>query len=545
MARFDVAMDGSPAVVRLSGLRNNAVQPRRSVEQFAMRYKGELMIGFWKYLIPQPKVLFATSELGPLIKTGGLADVSASLPAALAQLGCDIRVVMPGYGAVLRQVPSARSLCRVRLGPYEVEILETTVSTGFPVLLVCSPTLFGREGDPYLGPDGRDWDDNADRFALFSRAVAWLAEQDQWGGRPNILHLNDWQTGLVGAFLAGGTPGPCIVFSIHNLSYQGLFDFDTFSRLGLPMQLWSYDALEFHGQLSFIKGGIGFADGLTTVSPTYAREIQTPDYGAGLDGLLRFRSQRLQGILNGIDTEVWNPARDRLIPSQYDAERLAAKAGNKAALQQEFGLVPGKQPLFAMISRLVHQKGVDLLVEALPTLLELQGQLVVLGSGDAAWQQVLQRAADAHAGQVGFNGSRDERLAHLVEAGADIFLMPSRFEPCGLNQMYSMRYGTVPIARRTGGLADTVTPIDDGLGKATGFLFDEPSGPALARTMRTALRLYRNPDVWQRLQRNGMATDFSWHVSAERYLALYRDLLTSAEIAGLDTDGRASPNTNR
>jgi starch synthase len=502
------------------------------------------MIGFWKYLIPRPRVLFATSELTPYIKTGGLADVSASLPAALAGLGCDIRILLPGYGHVLRQFPAARPRFQARLEPYDVQILETTTGSGLPLLLVCCHELFGREGDPYLGPDGHDWDDNADRFAVLARAIVWLSLHE-WEGRPNIVHLNDWQTGLAGALLADVPDRPSVVFSIHNLSYQGLFDHETFTRLSLPGRLWSHEGLEFHGSLSFIKGGIAFADALTTVSPTYAEEIQLPAHGAGLDGLLRHRAARLFGILNGIDAREWNPATDPHIPAPYDAERLDAKAMNKSALQREFRLTPGPQPLLAVIARLVPQKGVDLVLDAIPALAEMQCQLVILGTGDGAWQQALRNAAQKYEGQVACASSRDERLAHLIEAGADMFLMPSRFEPCGLNQMYSMRYGTVPIVRRTGGLADTVVPVHDGLARGTGFVFADPTAAALTAAVREALRFFRKPDVWRRIQINGMLRDFSWHASAEEYLALYRDLLTSAEIASLDAVGQSRPHTSR
>jgi starch synthase len=501
------------------------------------------MIGFWKYLIPRPRVLFATSELAPYIKTGGLADVSASLPAALAGLGCDIRILLPGYGPVLRRFPAARPRFQVRLEPYDLEILETTTGSGLPLLLVRCPQLFGRDGDPYLAPDGHDWDDNADRFALLARTIVWLCERE-WDGRPNIVHLNDWQTGLAGALLADVPDRPAVVFSIHNLSYQGLFGHETFTRLALPAHLWSHEALEFHERLSFMKGGIVFADALTTVSPTYAEEIQMPDHGAGLDGLLRHRAARLHGILNGIDTDEWNPATDPHIPAPYDVERLDAKAINKAALQREFGLTPGPQPLLAMIARLVPQKGVDLVLDAIPALVEMQCQLAILGAGDGAQQQAFRDAAQNYAGQVAYDSSRDERLAHLIEAGADMFLMPSRFEPCGLNQMYSMRYGTVPVVRRTGGLADTVVPVHDGLARGTGFVFGDPTAAALSGAVREALRFFRKRDVWRRIQVNGMVRDFSWHSSAEQFLSLYRDLLTSAEIASLDPDGRTRPHVS-
>jgi starch synthase len=505
--------------------------------------QGDAMTGFWKFLVPPPRVLFASSEFGPLIKTGGLADVSASLPAALAELGCDIRVAIPGYGAVLAQVRDGRTLARMRFGPYDVQFVETE-RDGVPVVLVCCPTLFARNGDPYLGPDGTDWSDNADRFALFARALVWLATVGPATVRPNILHLNDWQTGLAAPLLEPLGERPLRVFSIHNLAYQGVYDRATFERLTLPDALWSYRGLEFHGRMSFIKGGIAFADALTTVSPTYAREIQTAEYGAGLEGLLQHRRADLHGIVNGIDTAVWNPASDPLIAAHYDSDDLDRKRLNKSALQQELGLAPGPQPLLGIVSRLAQQKGMDLVLEALPALLEAGCQIAALGAGDSGLQQSLRAAAAAHPGQVAFAEGRNERLAHMIEAGADIFLMPSRYEPCGLNQMYSMRYGTVPVARRTGGLADTIVPVSKGLAHGTGFLFDDPTAAALTSTVRAALRLFRNADAWRRVQLNGMVRDFSWHASAERYLSLYRNLLTAREMrahaAASHTDGRSA-----
>jgi starch synthase len=429
---------------------------------------------------------------------------------------------------------------RIRIGTLDVDVVEAETPAGLPLLLICCVPLFGREGDPYLDPDGRDWHDNAERFALFSRAIAWLSTQARdW--HPDLLHLNDWQTALAAALLPQDASRPATVFSIHNLSYQGLFDAGTFERLGLPSALWSFDALEFYHQLSFIKGGLSFADALTTVSPSYAREIQTPEFGCGLEGLLRHRAEQLHGILNGIDTEIWDPARDPLIEARYDIETIEAKAHNKTALKSTLGLAPGPQPLLAMISRLVPQKGVDLVLEALPALLALEAQLVILGTGDVEFQHAWSEAARQHPGHVAYRSSRDEQLAHRIEAGADMFLMPSRFEPCGLNQMYSMRYGTVPIARRTGGLADTVAPVDDGLDHATGFVFEYAASDALVTAVAEALQFFRKPAMWRRLQANGMSRDFSWHGSAERYLALYRDLLVAPAASMLDTNGHERP----
>lgn len=480
-----------------------------------------------------PRVLFCTSEIAPLIKTGGLADVSASLPRALAELGCDLRIVLPGYRDVLAQLEARNVVLEATLEGHRIEIVEASLGDLPRLWLVCCAGLFDRPGNPYLAPDGADWPDNAERFALFGRAIALLAGRAVAGFRPDLVHLNDWQTGIAGALL-GRAPGrpprrPKLLFTIHNLHFQGLFDGTYFQRLALPPELASMHALEFHGRLSFIKGGIVFADTITTVSPHYAEEIQTPELGCGLDGLLRHRSTDLRGVLNGIDTRVWNPALDDLIPARYDIDSLHRKALDKQALLEAVGLPPGDGPLLGMVSRLTHQKGIDLVLGALPRLLEQDLRLVVLGSGTAEHQGALHAAAAAHPGRVAFANGYSEPLAHLVEAGADIFLMPSRFEPCGLNQMYSMAYGTPPVVRRTGGLADTVVAVSGAQPSSsepgTGFLFDAPTPAALTAAVRSACATYRDTERWRAVQRNGMRQDFSWNASARRYLGLYEDLV--------------------
>lgn len=477
------------------------------------------------------KILFVTSEAYPLMKTGGLGDVSASLPHALLGLGHDVRILMPAYAGA---VPRAGRLSRIATldtayGP--VGLLEGSLPNNqTPLWLIYCPVLFDRPGNPYLGPDGQPWHDNADRFALLSQVAAQIArgaESLDWV--PDLVHCNDWQTGLTPALLADAPRRPATLFTVHNLAYQGLFSYSTFVALGLPERLWHYTALEFHGQLSFIKGGLAFADQLTTVSPTYAEEIQTPQFGFGLDGLLRHRTDALQGILNGIDAEEWDPARDPHLSSAYSARRLTAKQPNKATLQHELGLAPApRTPLIAFIGRLVEQKGVDLILDALPQLMTLDLQLVLLGTGEPELEDALRAWAARQPEKIAVNIGYDEGLAHRIEGGADMFLMPSRFEPCGLNQMYSLRYGTVPIVRRTGGLADAV--VDATLearaaGTANGILFDRPSVPDLMQGVRRAVALYSDPRTWRALQLAGMRTDFSWQRSARAYAALYADLL--------------------
>ncbi|HSH28318.1 MAG TPA: glycogen synthase GlgA, partial [Thiohalobacter sp.] len=398
------------------------------------------------------------------------------------------------------------------------------------VWLVDIPEYFDRPGNPYLGPDGQDWPDNAQRFHAFARTVVELAlDRAGLDWQPDLVHCNDWQTGLVPALLSLEPTRPATVFTLHNLAYQGLFPWETFRDLGLPGHWWSLHALEFHGQLAFIKGGLVFADWITTVSPTYAREIQTPAFGGGLEGLLRVRADRLRGILNGVDYRIWNPAQDPHLPQPYHSRSLAGKAVNKAQLQREFGLPRQPQaPLLAHIGRLVEQKGVDLLLACLPRLLASGAQLVLLGSGQPQLEADLRALRDRYPDRVGLRLDYDEALAHRIEAGADIFVMPSRFEPCGLNQLYSLRYGTVPVVRRTGGLADTVIDADAttlAAGTATGFVFADPTATALEAALRQALALYRQPRVWKQLIRTAMRQDFSWKRSAAQYLELYETAL--------------------
>ena len=478
-------------------------------------------------------VLFASSEAHPLIKTGGLADVSGALPRALKNLHQDVRLVLPAYQSVKQQLSGVKTLARFQPPgcTFSVQLLESRVpDSRMRLYLIDIPEYFDRPGNPYVGPDGKDWPDNAQRFHAFARALVELA-MDRVGvdWKPDIVHCNDWQTGLVPALLNLEGNRPATMFTIHNLAYQGLFDWPTFQDLGLPGHWWSLHALEFHGQLAFIKGGLVFADWITTVSPTYAGEIQTPALGYGLEGLLRVRAARLRGILNGADYRTWSPGRDPHIPHHYDGRSLAGKAADKSELQAEFGL-PRREsvPLLAHIGRLIEQKGIDLLLDCLPELLAGDVQLVLLGSGEAALEARLRALQTKYPDKVGLRLGYDEPLAHRIEAGADLFVMPSRFEPCGLNQIYSLRYGTLPVVRRTGGLADTVVDADAAArmaGTATGFVFDESTPAALAEALLRALALYRQAPVWKRLVHTAMRQDFSWRRSAAQYLELYETAL--------------------
>lgn len=479
------------------------------------------------------RILFASSEAYGLVKTGGLADVSASLPAALHQRHQDARLVVPGYPEACRKLVGASP----RPGPAGApwQILEGYLpGTRLPVYLIDWPEFFERAGNPYSASNGMDWPDNAQRFAGFARAIVAISRNEaglDW--TPEVVHLNDWQTGLVPLLLDPervGLERPHTVFTIHNLAYQGLFPASTLDELNLPSDLWHPEGLEYHDQVSFMKAALVFADIITTVSPTYAREIQQPAAGMGLDGLLNARSKDLYGILNGVDYNDWDPARDRHIAAPYSADNLDGKTLDKAALQTRLGLETDPDiPLFGHVGRMVEQKGVDLLHAACAPLLDAgRIQLALVGSGQKDLEHATGALARAYPGRVGVHLGYDEPLAHQVEAGADLFLMPSRFEPCGLNQLYSLRYGTPPVVHATGGLVDTVvdaTPENLARGSATGFSFTPDTVSALAAALERALGLYaaRSDGQWEQLMRSGMARDFGWTASADAYLALYHE----------------------
>jgi starch synthase len=465
------------------------------------------------------RALFVTPECAPLTKTGGLGDVSAALPAALRRQGMDLRVLLPGYAEVLSRVkPTERASLRV-LG-FDVRLLEAD-----GLWLLDCPPLYRRDGGPYQDATGRDWGDNALRFAVLSKSASLLAgEASPLAWRPDCVHCNDWPGALAAAYLAfDRNARAATLLTVHNLAFQGIFDAALLERLALPPHSFGLEGLEFHGRLSFLKGGLAYADAITTVSPTYALEIQGEALGCGLDGLLRRRRQSLSGILNGIDTEVWNPADDPLIVAPYDAARLERKALNKQALQFRLRLeLDAQMPVLGVVSRLTHQKGSDLLADAIDDLAALPAQIAIVGKGEARMEEALRAAASRYPGRVSVTIGFDEGLAHAIEAGADLFLMPSRYEPCGLNQMYSQRYGTPPVAHATGGLIDT---IEDG---KTGFLFDRPDPAALLAAVRRALEQWRDPGRWRETQRRGMQRDFSWSAAARQYAALYSRLAMRA-----------------
>ncbi|RIZ67035.1 MAG: glycogen synthase GlgA [Methylococcales bacterium] len=475
------------------------------------------------------KILFVSSEVHPLIKTGGLADVCGSLPKAIAELSQDIKLILPRYQA-LKITEEIRFLCTVRVDNRNVNILETRLpDSQVTVLLVDYPSYFNFPGNPYVDELGEPWPNNAERFGLFCRiAVEVAMDRAHLDWQPDIVHCNDWQTGLVPALLSLEYEPPKTVFTIHNMAYQGLFPKTAVYDLNIPGRLWHIAGLEFFDMLSFIKGGLVYADFITTVSPSYALEIQTAEFGYGLEGLLAARNASLGGIINGIDNEHWNPETDPYIAQTFTSKNLTKKRLNKTQVQEYFALpVNEKILLFSLIGRLVEQKGIDLLVECLPEMMTMNLQFVLLGSGDKAYEKQLQALAKQYPEQIAIKLGYDEALAHVIEAGSDVFLMPSKFEPCGLNQMYSQRYGTIPIVRKTGGLADTVTdtlPETLALGTASGLVFTEASAGALLEAIKRALILYSVPSTWKKMQVNAMSKDFSWQRSAEQYLALYDNL---------------------
>jgi starch synthase len=477
--------------------------------------------------------LFVTSEAAPLVKTGGLADVSGSLPMALMHEGVDVRVLMPGYPAVMEGVKSKGRLTGFpALGELPAcQVLAGKLPGGVPLYIVDCPTLYQRPGGPYQDTSGKDWPDNDLRFALLCYVAALLAtSQSPVSWRPQILHCNDWQAGLAPAYLRF-MPGERArtLMTIHNLAYQGVFPPVTLSRVGLPPSSFSPEGVEYYGNLSFLKAGLYYADHITTVSPNYAREIQREPLGMGMQGLLSHRAAQLTGILNGIDTDAWDPESDPYIAKYYNSSRLPVKLENKRALQARLGLEANDEiPLVGCVGRFTEQKGFDLVLQCVPELLKVPVQLAILGSGDATLQETYQNLARTHAGKVGVQIGYDESLAHQIEAGADIFLMPSRFEPCGLNQMYSQRYGTPPVVHATGGLVDSVidaVPANISNKTATGFLFSPMTKAGVMSGVNRAVTAWRDRKVWRQLQKNGMARDFSWEASAQQYVALYRSLL--------------------
>jgi starch synthase len=474
-------------------------------------------------------ILMVASEAHPFSKTGGLADVTTALAQALGRLGHQVTVFTPRYRGVT--AGDKQGHIRAFLGNswIDADLYEARLGENARALLVDCPRLYDRDG--IYAENNTDYVDNPVRFAFLSlAAVEWASTQSP---SISVIHAHDWQTGLVPVFARGRWP---VVFTIHNLAFQGIFDKWWVPALGLRWEDFTVNGFEFWDRLSFLKAGVMFSDTLTTVSPTYAAEIQRPEYGYGFEGIIRARADRLLGIVNGIDTTEWNPATDRFLPAPFDATNLDAKALAKSALLETFGLPSSdairSRPVIAMVSRMTYQKGLDLVAALEPQLPSLDASFTVVGTGDPAFENMWRRLARSHPDRFGVFVGFDERRAHLVEGGADIFLMPSRYEPCGLNQMYSQRYGTVPVVRAVGGLVDTVKPFNPKNGQGTGFLFSDYHPAALREALQRALDVNRaQPKQWRRLQVNGMKRDFSWNRSATEYVKVYKRLQPGAPQA--------------
>lgn len=472
------------------------------------------------------RVLSVASEIFPLIKTGGLADVTGALPIALKDQNIDTRTLIPGYPTVMEAVVGGEPLLEWPFFGGSARLLRGT-SGALDLFVLDAPHLFARPGNPYLTPEGADWPDNGRRFAALAR-MAWnIGIGAIPSFVPDIIHSHDWQAALTPAYMHySGQPWPRTVMTVHNLAYQGRFPPQILEEIALPPEAFTMDGVEFYGDVGFLKAGLQFADRITTVSPTYAKEIQSADSGMGLDGLLRGRSAQLFGILNGIDTVVWNPETDSAIPYRFNSNRLSDRSPNRAALQHRFGLeLNNKSLLLGVVSRLSWQKGLDVLAACIPTIIKEGMQLVLLGTGEDTLEAAFRAAADAYPNQISVLIGYDEDLAHLVQAGSDAIIVPSRFEPCGLTQLCALRYGAVPIVASVGGLEDTVIDVGgDTSDRATGFKFKPTAHRPLEDTLVKANAFFRDEARWQALQLNGMSTDVSWRRSAKKYAELYTEL---------------------
>ncbi|CCW18790.1 Glycogen synthase, ADP-glucose transglucosylase [Sphingobium indicum BiD32] len=478
------------------------------------------------------KLLSVASEVYPLVKTGGLADVAGALPGALAAQDVMVRTLVPGYPAVIARLGKAKVVRRYEsLFGVPATVLAASVG-GLDLLVLDAPDFYAREGGPYGDHAGNEWQDNWRRFAALSRVGADIAAEGVKGWRPDVVHVHDWQAAMTAAYMRFG-PAHAVpkVVTIHNLAFQGRFSAEIFGALGLPQEAWGVDGVEYYGGIGYLKAGLVSADAITTVSPTYAEEIRSPVHGMGLDGLINGRVDRLHGILNGVDTDIWNPENDSLITKAYTARALGGRSANRRTLESRFGLDHDAAPIFIIVSRLTWQKGMDLMVGAIDHLVGLGAKLAVLGSGDHPLEGAFLGAADRYRGRIGVQIGYDEPLSHLMQAGGDAILIPSRFEPCGLTQLYGLRYGCVPVVARVGGLADTVIDANEAAlsaGAATGIVF-APSDPlALHGAIGRVVRLHGQRPVWQAMQRAGMRSEVSWDHSAARYAALYRALLVEA-----------------
>lgn len=480
-------------------------------------------------------ILSVASEVFPLIKTGGLADVAGALPLALAGHGIRMRTLMPGYPVVMQRITAVETVATFDDLLGEPARILATTHEGIEILVLDAPGFFDRPGGPYTDATGKDFVDNWQRFAALSFAGAEIARGLLPDWRPDIVHAHDWQTAMTPVYMryTGLQHIPSIV-TVHNLAFQGQFGADIFTDLRLPPDAFTVDGLEYYGDVGFLKGGLRTAWSITTVSPTYAQEITTPEYGMGLEGLINARAPDLAGIVNGIDTMVWNPETDTHIARPFAPGSLKQRAVNRQAVAERFNLEQDDGPIFCVVSRLTWQKGIDIIAEVADWIVQQGGKLVVLGSGDQGLEGALLAAASRHRGRVGIVIGYNEPLSHLMQAGADAILIPSRFEPCGLTQLYGLRYGCIPVVARTGGLADTVIDANEAALSArvaTGFQFTPINAEGLRQALRRVFKAWHEPKVWARIQNQGMKSDVSWENSAARYAALYSSLLTRANLS--------------
>ncbi|MGC1498079.1 MAG: glycogen synthase GlgA [Sulfitobacter sp.] len=478
-------------------------------------------------------ILFVASECAPFIKTGGLADVIGAVPKVLSGAGPSVRVMIPAYPALAAHVAAGKSVYHFdELFGGAAQIVEVSAD-GIDLLLLDAPHLFDRQGSIYLGPDGMDWSDNDRRFAALSFAGATVALEGVGGWLPDVVNAHDWQAGLLPAYLRqDGRPHPPVVTTIHNIAFQGVFDATRLASLGLKSEMFTPDGVEYFGKISFLKAGLALSDAITTVSPSYASELLTPEFGMGLEGLLQARRSDLHGILNGIDLDVWDPDTDPHLHTTYSARTLKRKAANKAEVEARFGLTKGDGPLFCVISRLTSQKGLDMLLDCLPDLVAQGGKLALLGTGDKELERAFVAASNRHAGSVGVIIGYDEALSHLIQGGSDAILIPSRFEPCGLTQLYGLRYGTLPVVARTGGLADTVIDANEAAlatDCATGFQFAPINATMFGQAITRTCDTYRQPKIWASMMRRAMRHPVGWDESAAAYQTVYAALIDARD----------------
>ncbi|MDP9590260.1 UNVERIFIED_ORG: starch synthase [Shinella zoogloeoides] len=480
-------------------------------------------------------ILSVASEVFPLIKTGGLADVAGALPLALAGHGIRVRTLMPGYPIVMQRLADTRVVATFDDLLGEPARILAATHEGLDLLVLDAPAFFDRAGGPYTDGNGNDFIDNWHRFAALSFAGAEIARGLLPDWRPDIVQAHDWQAAMTTVYMRyTGLQHIPTILTVHNLAFQGQFGADIFGQLRLPPEAFTVDGLEYYGDVGFLKGGLRTAWSITTVSPNYAQEIMTPEYGMGLEGLLNARSADLEGIVNGIDTSVWNPESDAHIARPYTAGSLKQRAVNRQAVAERFNIEQDGGPIFCVISRLTWQKGIDIIADVADWIVEQGGKLVVLGSGDQGLEGALLAAASRHRGRIGIVIGYNEPLSHLMQAGADAILIPSRFEPCGLTQLYGLRYGCIPVVARTGGLADTVIDANEAALSArvaTGFQFTPINADGLRQALRRVFKAWREPKVWGRIQNQGMKSEVSWESSAARYADLFSSLLTRANLS--------------